>query len=92
MTIYLIIFLGILSQLGFNGSRVAVSYALELGANQFTIGILVALYSVFPMLLAIFVSRFVDRVGPRLPLMIGVVGMGVSLILPPLFPASLCSM
>ena len=87
MTIYLIIFMGILSQLGFNGSRVAVSlYALELGANQFTVGVLVACYAVFPMLLAIYVGRFVDRVGPRLPLMIGVVGMGVSLLLPPLFP------
>ena len=87
MTIYLIIFMGILSQLGFNGSRVAVSlYALELGANQFTIGVLVALYAVFPMLLAIVVGRFVDRVGPRLPVMIGVIGMGLSLILPPLFP------
>ena len=87
MTIYLIIFMGILSQLGFNGSRIAVSlYALELGANQFTIGVLVALYAVFPMLLAIVVGRFVDRVGPRLPLIIGVIGMGLSLILPPLFP------
>jgi MFS family permease len=87
MTIYLIIFMGILSQLGFNGSRVAVSlYALELGANQFTVGVLVALYAVFPMLLAIVVGRFVDRVGPRLPVMIGVIGMGVALILPPLFP------
>ena len=64
MTIYLIIFMGILSQLGFNGSRVAVSlYALELGANQFTIGVLVALYAVFPMLLAIAVGKFVDMSG-----------------------------
>ncbi len=87
MTIYLIIGLGILSQLGFNGSRVAVSlYALEMGASQFTVGILVACYAVFPMLLAILVGRFVDRVGPRLPVMIGVIGMGVSLLLPPLFP------
>ena len=87
MTIYLIIVMGILSQIGFNGSRIAVSlYALELGANQFAIGVLVALYSVFPMLLAIAVGQFVDRVGPRLPLLIGVIGMGLSLLLPPLFP------
>ncbi len=87
MTIYLIILMGILSQIGFNGSRIAVSlYALELGANQFAIGVLVALYSVFPMLLAIAVGQFVDRVGPRLPLLIGVIGMGLALLLPPLFP------
>ena len=47
MTIYLIILLSILSQLGFSGSRVAVPlYALEMGASQFTVGTLVALYAV----------------------------------------------
>jgi MFS family permease len=76
MTIYLIILMGLTSQLGYNGSRIAVSlYALDLGASQFTIGILVAFYAVFPMVLAIFVGRFVDRVGSLLPL-----------VLPPLFP------
>ena len=87
MTIYLIILTGMLGQVGYNGSRIAVSlYALELGASQFTIGVLVALYAVFPMLLAVFIGKFVDRVGPRLPLIMGITGMGVALLLPPLFP------
>ena len=87
MTIYLIILLSILSQLGFSGSRVAVPlYALEMGASQFTVGTLVALYAVFPVLTAILIGRFVDRAGPMLPLSIGVVGMGLALLLPPLFP------
>ena len=87
MTIYLIILMGMLSQLGYHGSRIAVSlYAPELGANQFTIGILVAFYAVFPMLLAIFIGKFVDRVGPWLPLTMGITGMGLALLLPPLFP------
>ena len=87
MTIYVVIVMGMLSQLGFNGSRVAVAlYALELGASQLTIGVLAALYSVFPTLLAILVGKFVDRAGPRLPLIIGVAGMGLTLLLPLLFP------
>ena len=37
MAIYLVVLIAVLSQIGFGGSRVAVSlYALELGANQFT--------------------------------------------------------
>ena len=87
MTIYLIIVMGTLGQLGFSGSRVAVSlYALELGANQFTVGVLVALYAVFPLLASIFIGKFVDRVGPSLPLIMGIAGMGIGLVLPPLFP------
>ena len=86
-TIHLVILMGMLSQLGLNGSRISVSlYALELGANQFSVGLLIALYSIFPMLLAISVGKLVDRIGPWLPLMIGVAGMGLALLLPPLFP------
>ena len=87
MTLYLIILTGITSQIGYNGSRVAVSlYALSLGANQFTVGLLIALYAAFPIFLAIYVGKFVDRVGTLMPAVIGIVGMGVALILPPLFP------
>lgn len=87
MTLYMIILMGLTGQVGYNGSRVAVSlYALNLGANQLEIGILVALYAAFPMLLAVLVGRFVDRVGIRPPVIIGVLGMTVALVLPPLFP------
>lgn len=87
MTLYLIILIGVVGQLGYNGSKISVSlYALELGADQFTVGVLIAIYAVLPMLLAIFVGRFVDRVGPRLPVILGIAGMGLALLLPPLFP------
>ena len=87
MTIYLVVLMAMLSQLGFNGSRIAVSlYALELGASQFTVGLLVAFYAVFPMLVSIYVGKLVDRVGPRLPLMFGIAGVGMTLLLPLLFP------
>jgi MFS family permease len=76
-----------LNHSGFGGSRVAISlYALELGVNQFTVGILMALYALSPMLLAVAIGRFADRVGPRLPMLLGTVGVGVALVLPPIFP------
>lgn len=93
MTIYLVVLMSVLSQAGFSGSRVAVSlHALELSANQFAIGVVIALYSLCPMLLSIAIGRFADRVPPRLPVIIGSAAMTAVLILPPLVPglAALC--
>lgn len=90
MPIYLIVLMCVLNHSGFSGSRMAVSlYALELGASQFTIGVLMALYALLPMLLAVHVGKLADRVGPRLPMMIGTAGVAVALLLPPLFPGLL---
>jgi predicted MFS family arabinose efflux permease len=93
MTIYLIVLLAVLNQAGFNGSRVAVSlYALELGASQFTVGVIIALYSVCPMLFSIAIGRLSDRVPPRLPMIIGSVMTVAGFLLPALVPqiATLC--
>jgi MFS family permease len=38
------------------------------------------------MLLAVAIGRVADRVGPRLPMLLGTVGVGVALVLPPIFP------
>jgi len=93
MTIYLVVLMSVVSQIGFSGSRVAVSlHALELSANQFAIGVVIALYSLCPMLLSIAIGKFADRVPPRLPVILGSVAMTAALFLPPLFPglAALC--
>lgn len=87
MGIYLIVLMCTLSHAGFGGSRVAVSlYALSQGASQFTIGALMALYAIVPLVMAVSVGRFADRVGPRVPMLIGAAGVAVGLLLPPLFP------
>ncbi len=87
MAIYWIVLMCALNHSGFGGSRVAVSlYALDLGANQLVIGILMALYGLCPMLLAVSIGRLADRVGPRLPMLLGTAGVSVALCLPPLFP------
>lgn len=87
MAIYLIVLMCALNHTGFGGSRVAVSlYALDLGANQLAIGVLMALYGLCPMLLAVTIGKLADRVGPRLPMLMGTAGVAVALLLPPLFP------
>lgn len=87
MAIYLLALTCLLNHAAFGGSRVVITlYALELGANPFTIGILMALYAICPMLLAIQVGKFADRVGARLPMLIGTAGVLVGLLLPVAFP------
>lgn len=87
MAIYLIVLLCVLNHACFSGSRMVMSlYALELGANQFTIGVLMALYAVCPLFFAIYAGRLADRLGPRGPMMAGTAGMGLAMLLPPLFP------
>jgi predicted MFS family arabinose efflux permease len=87
MAIYLIALICLLSHAGFGGSRVVVTlYALDLGANQFNVGVLMALYALCPMLFAVYIGKLADRVGPRLPMLGGVVGVVFALLLPPLFP------
>ena len=83
MKIYLVVFIAAISQVGFSGSRVAVSlHALELTANQFAIGVVIALYSLCPMLLSILIGRFADRTPPRLPVVLGSAAMTLALLLP----------
>jgi predicted MFS family arabinose efflux permease len=83
MTIYLVVLISTLSQIGFGGSRVAVSlFSLELGANQFTVGVIAALYSLSPMFLSIVIGRYSDRVSPHVPMIWGSVMMVVALLLP----------
>lgn len=85
--IYFILLLIVLNHAAFAGSRVGVSlYALELGADQLTVGVMMALYAIFPMLLGVYSGKLSDRLGPRLPMFIGTLGVGVALLLPLLFP------
>ena len=54
MAIHLVVLMCALNHSGFGGSRVVVSlYALDQGATQFTIGVLMALYALCPLLLCL---------------------------------------
>ena len=77
------------------GSRVVASLlALELGANEFTIGLLIALYAVFPLLLGVYSGRISDRYGARPPMLAGIALILLGLALPagwPTLPALFAS-
>jgi len=80
-----VVFLSVLSNIGLRGSRVLVALsALHLGANAFTVGVLAALFSVFPLLLAVYAGRVSDRMGVRTPIILGSAVMALGLLLPAL--------
>ncbi len=88
MAIYLTVFLAIFNQIGLKGSKMLVAlYAIELGASPFAIGILLATYALFPLVLAVYAGRVSDRVGVRRPMVLGSVGLGIGLMLPVAAPA-----
>src|SRR5258708_26573592 len=85
MSVYFVILLSVLSSIAYRGSKVLVSLdALHLGANSFMVGVLVALYAVFPLLLAVYAGRISDRIGVRYPILLGSVGITAALVLPAL--------
>jgi MFS family permease len=62
----------ILNHSAFSGSRVAVALAgLELSASPFAIGLILSFYSLLPLFLSVAGGRWVDRVGMRLPMLLG---------------------
>jgi MFS family permease len=88
MTLYLIVLMAVLNQIGQKGSKVLISLsAIDLGASPITIGMLIAMYAVFPLLLAVYAGRVTDRIGARWPMVLGSFGMTVALVLPAAFPS-----
>ena len=80
---YLMVFLNVIIHGCQIGSRIVmVLLAIELGANMLEIGVMVALYSVLPLLLGVYSGRMSDRYGVRLPMLLGAVLMGCGLLLP----------
>lgn len=86
--IYLITLLTLIAQGAHMGSRMVASlFAIELGANPLLIGVLIAAYSAFPLLLAVYSGRLSDRLGPRRPMIAGTAVLALGLLLPYLWPA-----
>jgi MFS family permease len=71
----------------FRGSKVVVTlFAVELGVPQLYIGALIAVYSVFPMLLGLYAGKLTDRLGVRVPMTAGSLGVATALAIPYVFP------
>ena len=82
-----IILLTVLAHTAFTSSRMTVSlYALKLDASPFTVGVLMSLYALLPMLLSVVAGRLIDRIGPRVPLLWGNGLLLLGVLLPFLFP------
>jgi MFS family permease len=83
MTIYLILFLGLLSWMCYTSSRVLMSlYAIELGASATSIGLLIGLYGLGPLLLSVQAGKIADRIGTHWPILLGSAGIAAGLAIP----------
>ena len=75
MTIGVVLLIVLCNMSSFRASKVLISlFALELGASQFYIGIMIAMYSLLPALLAVHAGKVSDRLGVRLPMLVGSLG------------------
>ena len=92
MSIYVLLLIILCNMACWRASKVlATLFAIELGATQFYIGILIAVYSIFPMLLALYAGKLSDRLGVRLPMIAGSLGLALGLTLP-YFAASMAAL
>jgi MFS family permease len=67
-----LIAVAVTAHVALGAARVTISlYALSMQASAFTVGTLVALFAVFPMLFAVPMGRVIDRIGVRKPMMAG---------------------
>jgi len=87
MTLLTIIALGVLTHTTFVSARMVGSlYALANGASTFTVGVLMALFALVPMLTAVRAGRWLDAVGPLRPLAAGSALLIAGSVMPVLFP------
>jgi MFS family permease len=87
VTVYIVVLLAFLTHVGFAGSRLAVPlFAVDQGASPFVVGTVVALYALFPGILALPAGRMTDRLGYMIPLLFGTGGVFVALLLPFIWP------
>jgi MFS family permease len=94
MNLYLILLIVLCNITCLRASRILISlFALELGAEQYVVGLLIALYALFPVFLAVFAGRLSDRIGPRLPMIAGSLGAVAGLLIPFAWPGlpALCA-
>lgn len=80
-----LILLSLTAHMALAGARITTSlYALSLHASEFTVGSLIALFSLFPMLFAVSAGRMLDRSGIARPLIGSALGILAGCVLPAL--------
>ena len=82
-TVYVVLGIILLNMTAYRGSKVVVSlFAIELGASPFYIGLLIAMYSVFPVMLGLYAGKLTDRLGVRRPMIFGTLGVTLAMLIP----------
>jgi MFS family permease len=85
--IYVVLFIVLLNMAAYRGSKLALTlFAIDLGASQISIGALIAMYSVAPVMLGLYAGKLTDRLGVRKPMIAGTLGVFVALMIPYVFP------
>jgi predicted MFS family arabinose efflux permease len=82
-----IIAIAVLTHMAFVSARMTGSlYALANKASTFTVGVMMALFALIPMLIAVRAGRWLDEVGPWRPMLTGILMMLGGMVLPAAFP------
>lgn len=85
--LHLLIAITVANHVNFVGSRFALLlYAVQLGASPATVGVLTALFSAFGITTSVATGRWVDRIGPRRPMVACSLLMGAATLLAFLWP------
>jgi len=83
MSIGTVLLIVLCNMSSFRASKVLISlFAIELGASQFTIGTMIAMYALLPALLAVYAGKLSDRLGVRVPMLAGSLGLAAGLLVP----------
>ena len=86
MILVRIIAIAVVTHMAFVAARMTASlYALANNASTFTVGVIMALFSLVPMLIAVRAGRWLDAVGPRRPTLIGTLLILGGVLLPSAF-------
>lgn len=87
MALCLALLIALLNHSSFKANKILMSlYAIDLGTGPAVIGVLYAMYSVFPIVLSVYAGKISDRYGFRGPVMISSCGTVAALMLPWLVP------
>jgi MFS family permease len=85
-TLLPVVCLAVIGHTAFTASRMTVSLAaIALQAPAFVVGLLLSLYALLPMLLSVAAGRWIDRVGTRLPMLLGSVVVSAGFVVPALW-------
>jgi MFS family permease len=87
LSIRFIVLLTVLTHLSFAGCRVILSLtAIHEGGSPFVVGLVLSLLTIIPILFALRWGRWVDRVGVRGPMLLGMVAIFLAMVIGWAFP------